>query len=51
MNLDRGLVPHDRLDEGISASTFRSTSSDTRIGKARKMSVMRISTSSNIPPR
>ena len=35
----------------IAPSTLRMTSSDTRIGNARKMSVTRIMTSSKHPPR
>ena len=37
--------------QGISPSMLRITSRATRNGKARKMSVTRISTSSNQPPR
>ena len=51
MNLVEDFSPMTDAMRGISANTFRSTSSDTRIGKARKTSVRRISTSSNFPPR
>ena len=52
MNRTEVLLAHDRLDAaGISASTLRSTSSTTSIGKARNRSVMRIRMSSNLPPR
>ena len=45
------LSPMITLMNDISASTLRSTRSETRIGKARKMSVMRIKMSSSSPPR
>ena len=51
MNLTDVFSPMIDRTRGISANTFLSTSSDTRIGNARKTSVIRIKMSSSLPPR